>query len=354
MSVSRTRWAAVGAAIAVAIGGGGLFIANAGTLPPYSDDSVFHPIEPERVLDTRRTIFVSNGTLKLDVEGPIQTISAAGTIISQQVVPTTATAVAINLTVTEGLKRSGYGFVKVYPCVNIADPEPVASAINFENNVDIANSLVVKTSATGEICLSVFGTADLIVDISGYYDDSRLEEIESRLNTAEIESETIVMTYPVFGKIYSLGGFGTVTDVRAQQHVLIENGYGDFGFDIPASPAASGRTDWAYRLKSVQICIPAFGVANGGYIRDVEIFGGGSATQLEFFDNIPSSRWSTIAADCETWEIAPQNRSFSSVYRIAFDVYDPAGGDGDVQIQMIRASYEAYYSGVGGIATPGL
>ena len=343
MSVSRTRWAAVGAAIAVAIGGGGLFIANAGTLPPYSDDSVFHPIEPERVLDTRRTIFVSNGTIELDVEGPIPTISAAGTIISKTVVPTTASAVAINLTVTEGSKRSGYGFVKVYPCVNVTDPEPVSSAINFENNVDIANSLVVKTSATGEICLSVFGTADLIVDISGYYDDSRMDEFESRLNIAEIESETITMTYPVFENIYSMGYTGTINSDRALQQVDLSNGTGLIGFDIPAAPVASGRDNWAFRLQNIRICIPRFGVTSGGYIRDVKIFRGGSATELQNFTIIPSSNWSTTLEDCETWELDyDPSQGFSTVYRLEIEVWDTSGSDGDVAIQLIRATYQSY------------
>lgn len=344
MSVSRTRWAAVGAAIAVAIGGGGLFIANAGTLPPYSDDSVFHPIEPERVLDTRRTIFVSNGTIELDVEGPIPTISAAGTIISKTVVPTTASAVAINLTVTEGSKRSGYGFVKVYPCVNVTDPEPVASAINFENNVDIANSLVVKTSATGEICLSVFGTADLIIDISGYYDDSRLDALQDEVADLEIESETITMSYPVFGNIYSMGYPDlNIVDVRAQQHVLLSNATGWVGFDIPAAPVASGRSNWAFRLQTIRICIPRFGVTSGGYIRDVKIFRGGSATELQNFTIVPSSNWSTTLEDCETWELDyDPSQGFSTVYRLEIEVWDTSGSDGDVAIQLIRATYESY------------
>lgn len=343
MSFTRTRWAAIGAAIAVAIGGGGLFVANAGITPPYSDDSAFHPIEPERVLDTRRTVAVSSGTLKLDVEGPIPTISAAGTIISQQVVPTTASAVAINLTVTEGVKRSGYGFVKVYPCVNIADPEPVPSAINFENNVDIANSLVVKTSATGEICLSVFGTADLILDISGYYDDSRLDALQDDVTDLEIESETITMSYPVFGNIYTMGYTGSINDVRAQQHVLLSNGTGLIGFDIPAAPVASGRENWAFRLQNIRICIPAFGVTSGGYIRDVKIFRGGSATELQNFNIIPSSNWSTINADCETWELDyDASQGFSTVYRLEIEVADTSASDGDVAIQLIRATYQSY------------
>ena len=90
---------------------------------------------------------------------------------SRTVVPTDASAVAINLTVTGGRKNGNYGFVTAYPCTTSSDTPPNASSLNFENGVDIANALNVTTSANGSICLYVYGTADLIVDIAGYYAD---------------------------------------------------------------------------------------------------------------------------------------------------------------------------------------
>jgi hypothetical protein len=44
----RTRWAAIGAAVAVSVGGGAVFVANAAT-----ESSIFRAIEPCRLLDTR-------------------------------------------------------------------------------------------------------------------------------------------------------------------------------------------------------------------------------------------------------------------------------------------------------------
>ena len=49
MTLIRSRWAAVGAAVAVTFGAGGLFAAQAATTPT----SVSVPVDATRVLDTR-------------------------------------------------------------------------------------------------------------------------------------------------------------------------------------------------------------------------------------------------------------------------------------------------------------
>src|SRR6476469_6756476 len=66
----RSRWAAIGAAVAVSIGGGGLFVANAASGPTSSVVT----IDPVRILDTRTDVglpgpFVSPVSQKLQVTG---------------------------------------------------------------------------------------------------------------------------------------------------------------------------------------------------------------------------------------------------------------------------------------------
>ena len=161
----RTRWAAIGAACAVTLGGGTLGIVQASV--SSGDRAVYVPISPVRVLDTRAGTPISNGTLKVVVEGNINLPSGS----TQVVVPVDASAVALNITVTEGQKNGQYGFVTAFPCTSNTDTPPNASSLNFESNVDIANAMNVTTSANGSICLYVYGTADLIVDIAGYYTD---------------------------------------------------------------------------------------------------------------------------------------------------------------------------------------
>ena len=166
MTVSRTRWAAIGAACAVALGGGAFGVVRATV--SSGERTAYFPITPTRVLDTRNTTEVTNSTLLLTVEG---SIAVVGESSNRTVVPTDASAVAINLTVTGGRKNGNYGFVTAYPCTTSSDTPPNASSLNFENGVDIANALNVTTSTNGSICLYVYGTADLIVDIAGYYAD---------------------------------------------------------------------------------------------------------------------------------------------------------------------------------------
>jgi hypothetical protein len=189
----RTRWAAIGAAIAVTLGGGAFGVVRA-TVSSGERASYF-PITPTRVLDTRNTTEVTNGTLRLTVEGSVNVVGEAG---SRTVVPTDATAVAVNLTVTGGRKNGNYGYVTAYPCTSTADPAPNASSLNFENGVDIANALNVTTSSNGSICLYVYGTADLIVDIAGYYAD---HDHDDRYYTkAQTDTQTANINLALDGK----------------------------------------------------------------------------------------------------------------------------------------------------------
>jgi hypothetical protein len=131
------------------------------------DRAIYVPVTPIRVLDTRSSEKVVNETVRLVIEGVITTADG----VSRQVVPTDASAVAINITATSTRKNGDYGYVTVFPCTADTETAPNASSLNFENGIDIANALNVTTSANGSICLYVFGTADLLVDVAGYYAD---------------------------------------------------------------------------------------------------------------------------------------------------------------------------------------
>jgi len=336
MSGIRTRWAAIGAAIAVTLGGGGLFVANAGSGPDFSNDSVFHGVSPTRVLDTRRTSAVSNRVIKLDVQGPIPTINGDGTTTSIQVVPNSAGAVALNLTVTEGQKRSGYGFVKVYPCIDISDPEPEASAINFENRVDIANALIVQTSNTGEICFSVFGTADLIVDISGYYDDSRLDNIENYLENMTYNSYT--MNFPAMNLVKS-GFTGSIATTGFYPWARLTAGIGGVG--MPINTIMNMGNGLSYTLTSFSICWPnANGLnQNGAYIKDVWVWDNTYAA-TGFHEATTSSDYSENIEGCATYDIPDSFQTYATTYFIEFELGDSNGGTApSMDIMEIRATF---------------
>lgn len=333
MSAMRTRWAAIGAAVAVTLGGGGFFVANAGTTTPNADDAAYHPVTPVRVLDTRRADAVSNGVIKLDVEGPIATINSDGTTTSVQVAPTTASAVAINLTVTEGQKNGGYGFVKVYPCTQTTDAAPEASAINFENKVDIANALNVTTSATGEICFSVYGTADLIVDMSGYYDDSRLDDIEADYLDNDA---SITMTYP--GNQFVQHFATTVTNAYPWGKFV---GGGSAGIGL-SYPSSLGAPLSRYRLSSFSICWPNNASSNGAFITDVQLFTN-EAIDLYNFPSTVVGDFDFTTSGCKTYEIPTASREGGTAYYVKVSISDSnAGTAPELYISHVNATYSPY------------
>ncbi|CAN5504752.1 hypothetical protein BH10ACT2_BH10ACT2_10610 [soil metagenome] len=167
----RSRWAAIGAALAVSLGAGGIYIGNAAGGP---ETSTFVPITPVRVLDTRSNlgltgVFHSPTSRDLLVTGSIDTADGV-----QIVVPTGATAVSLNVTV---VSPTAQGFLAVRPAD--ATGAPSTSNLNFTAGKVIPNAVTVKVPTSGgdagniEITYSAAGTTGptthVLVDIVGYF-----------------------------------------------------------------------------------------------------------------------------------------------------------------------------------------
>ena len=175
----RIRWAAIGAAIAVSLGGGVTLFAQAGAAPASS--STFVAVSPVRVLDTRDAVvlwagpFVTGVPHDVKVTGSIPTSAGA-----QLVMPVGATGVVLNVTV---VNSTADGFVSVRPADAVGDPK--TSNINFEAGKTVANSITVNLPTSGadagtfEVWFDSMGvagaTADILVDVTGYYSASALD-----------------------------------------------------------------------------------------------------------------------------------------------------------------------------------
>ncbi|MGB1083778.1 MAG: hypothetical protein ACPG1B_04135, partial [Ilumatobacteraceae bacterium] len=157
--LSRSRWAAIGAAVAVTLGAGGLISVNAA-----NDTSSLVPITPARILDTRSGDRVGS----LDTAGASDPYRLK--VIGTDGIPATGvTAVSLNVTAVETQTNDFGGFVAVYPCASVSTTKPDVSNMNFGSGQTIANAVTVPVSADGYICLYVYGTAHLLVDANGYY-----------------------------------------------------------------------------------------------------------------------------------------------------------------------------------------
>jgi ELWxxDGT repeat protein len=118
----------------------------------------FVPLTPSRILDTRGADPV--GELDGSGDAYVLQVTGVGGVPSSGV-----TAVALNVTVVDGQANDFGGYVTVFPC----GTRPDASNLNFVSGQTVPNSVIAPLSADGEVCLYVYGVADVLVDVSGYF-----------------------------------------------------------------------------------------------------------------------------------------------------------------------------------------
>ncbi len=124
----------------------------------YADGSGsgFFPISPVRILDTRTTpgaAFRANLAQSIQVAGRLS-------------IPSDATAISANLTATN-VTRSGYVSVTTE-----ATNSPSTSTLNLAAGDTRANGLTIPLASDGTIAAvykAPSGSADLILDVTGYY-----------------------------------------------------------------------------------------------------------------------------------------------------------------------------------------
>lgn len=229
----RIRWAAIGAAIAVSLGGGVTLFAQAGAAPATS--STFVSVSPIRVLDTRDAVvlwagpFVTGVPHDVKVTGVIPTSSG-----TQTVMPSGATGVVLNVTV---VNSSADGYVSVRPADAIGAPQ--TSNINFEARKTVANSITVNLPTSGpdagtfEVWFDSMGvanaTADILVDVTGYY----------TANALDLKSDAIA--------IIGSGGedFGDIQMTSDFSGIVWDNGHWNtiFSFEVPSYSLYFESTD---------------------------------------------------------------------------------------------------------------
>jgi hypothetical protein len=162
--VHRTRWAAIGAAVAVSLGAGGFHIAGA-TLGT-GERPAFVPITPCRVMDTRPA--PDNVGPRTSPIGADETYSVPVLGVSGKcTLPADATGVVMNVTAVSPTAPS---FLTVFPQ---GGDRPLASNLNYvAGQSPTPNAVTVDVPASGQVSFyNHAGTVDVIADIVGYYVD---------------------------------------------------------------------------------------------------------------------------------------------------------------------------------------
>jgi hypothetical protein len=164
MFLLRSRWVAIGAAVAVTLGFGGVRLANA-TIAA-GERNVFVPIVPCRVADTRPAPSTVGARALPLLKDDEFSITVRGKNGNCDIAPG-ATAVVLNVTAVD---PRGDGFLTVWPAENI---KPNTSNLNFSNGqAPTPNAVTVKVDSKGAIKVySSAASVNVIVDIVGYYED---------------------------------------------------------------------------------------------------------------------------------------------------------------------------------------
>jgi hypothetical protein len=116
-----------------------------------SNAELFKPVKPKRIWDSRQhTIIPAGGELQLKVTDIVG-------------VPSTATAVVLNVTVTG---PTAGGFLTVYPA-NVARPE--ASNLNYVADQTVPNVVITGVSVDGRINIYAYGETHIVVDVAGWF-----------------------------------------------------------------------------------------------------------------------------------------------------------------------------------------
>jgi hypothetical protein len=136
---------------------GGLYRLNVQFPGAGSQAAAIVPISPFRLVDTRSGVGVRQGSV-----GPAETISVQITGVGP--IPTAGLqAVLLNVTTTNPTASS---YVTVWPSL---ETRPTASSLNMFPQQTVANAVLAKVGANGKVSLyNDAGTADLIVDVTGY------------------------------------------------------------------------------------------------------------------------------------------------------------------------------------------
>ncbi|HWL45623.1 MAG TPA: hypothetical protein VNQ73_21965 [Ilumatobacter sp.] len=198
-STHRARWAAIGAAVAVSLGAGGLGIANAVT---PDGATAYVPITPCRLVDTRpgdAQVGAQVGPVAADTAITVLGRGAvAGTCAG--VVPDTATGLQLNVTAVDATQAT---FLTLYP---EGAERPTASNVNVSGPAATPNAAAVTlNAANGQFhVFNRFGTTNVVIDIAGFYTEHQHtgdDIVDGSLTGADIEDGSLTGAHVADGSL---------------------------------------------------------------------------------------------------------------------------------------------------------
>ncbi len=166
-AISRSRWAAIGAAIAVTLGAGGIGISHATSDSGDGPVSAFFPIEPCRLADTRPAPDTVGSRTTGIGPGETYTLDGWGTL-GDCTLPSDITGLVLNVTAVGASQQTNLRFFPQganLPTAANLNPTPGAPPTPNAVNVGL-------NASNGKFSVyNAFGVVAVIIDVVGYYDD---------------------------------------------------------------------------------------------------------------------------------------------------------------------------------------
>jgi hypothetical protein len=252
---------------------------SSATVSAETAGSDYTPVGPVRVLDTRKGTG-TNGVIASVGSGKTLTLAVGGV----GSVPSTATAVALNITVTD---TKGHGFITAYEA---GASVPISSNVNFGLGQTVANMAIVPIGTNGDIKLYNGGTGsvDLVADEAGYFVPAQSDGFASmsapvRLldtrTTTGGHHAPLTQTDPVKLKVAGVGGVpADVKAVAVNLTVASPTGAG-YIRAYPDNGTVPGVSNVNFTANQVIANAAIVPVGADGYI-DVVLTGGGSLRMI--------------------------------------------------------------------------
>lgn len=210
MTTVRSRWAAIGAAVAVSLGAGGIGISHAVTDSSEGPVSAFFPIEPCRLASNEAIL--ADSSITLDGWGTTGDCT----------LPNDITGLAANVTAVNATQQTNIRFYADGDAVpETANLNPSPGAAPTPNAVNITLS---ETNGKFRV-YNRFGTVAVFIDIMGYYDDHTHDDryyTEDEVDTAlALKANTADIVLPI-AKSAREGNVGDITGNTVVLSVTIE------------------------------------------------------------------------------------------------------------------------------------
>lgn len=333
----RSRWAAVGAAVAVSVGGGGVFLASAA---PGPTESTIVMVTPARVLDTRDPVnlgldgpLVSAVSQKLQITGSVQTAGGTATVV-----PAGATGVLLNVT---AVSPTANGFISIRP--GDASGTRSTSSLNVQTGSILPNAVQVALPTGGanagkiDITWDAYGTGgpttELLVDVVGYTTNTGLQQlvadVAGKANTADVYTKAQAdAVFVPRGDIVIRQGTSDLAPNSGSKPTSVENfgtgtvvsGDGTVNVSL-TGPAIMGGVE--YGLRSIEVCVTEF-IAG---VRLDRIVVTSATPNMQVIDNTDR-----LTAGCYVFTVNLKGAQ-------AYDVLLSAQGGGTIRFSGVRSTW---------------